>query len=65
MKDSIVLQNRTYECTKLIQQRFGLDRETLRKWAKTKIVPTPLRLGNKCFYDMDEIERQILVTCVK
>ena len=49
MKDSIVLQGRTYECTKLVQQRFGLDDQTLRKWAKNNIVPTPLRLGNKVY----------------
>jgi hypothetical protein len=38
MKDSIVLQGRTYECTKLVQQRFGLDNQTLRKWVKSNIV---------------------------
>jgi hypothetical protein len=40
MKDSIILQGRTYECAKLVQQRFGLDDQTLRKWAKNKIVPS-------------------------
>jgi len=63
MKDSIVLQGRTYECTKLVQQRFGLDDQTLRKWAKNNIVPTPLRLGNKSFYDWEAIESKILATC--
>ena len=63
MKDSIVLQGRTYECTKLVQQRFGLDDQTLRKWAKSNIVPSPIRLGNKCFYDLEAIENQILGTC--
>jgi hypothetical protein len=62
MKDSIVLQGRTYECTKLVQQRFGLDAHTLRKWAKNNIVPTPVRLGNKCFYDREAIEIKILAT---
>jgi hypothetical protein len=63
MKDSIVLQGRTYECTKLVQQRFGLDDQTLRKWVKNKIVLSPLRLGNKCFYDREAIESKILSTC--
>jgi hypothetical protein len=62
MKDSIVLQGRRYECTKFVQQRFGLD-QTLRKWAKNNIVPSPVRLGNKCFYDREAIERKILATC--
>jgi hypothetical protein len=63
MKDTITLQNRTYECTKLVQQRFGLDPQTLRKWAKNNVIPTPLRLGNKCFYDREAIETQILANC--
>jgi hypothetical protein len=64
MKDSIVLQGRTYECTKLVQQRFGLDDQTLRKWAKANIVPSPVRLGNKNFYDREAIESKILETCL-
>jgi hypothetical protein len=63
MKDSITLQGRTYECTKLIQQRFGLDDQTLREWAKNNIVPSPVRLGNKCFYDWEAIESRILARC--
>jgi hypothetical protein len=65
MKDSITLQGRIYECTKLVQQRFGLDDQTLRKWAKNNIVPSPVRLGNKCFYDREAIEARILATCQK
>jgi hypothetical protein len=60
MKDTITLQGRTYECTKLVQQRFGLDDQTLRKWAKNNIVPTPVRLANKNFYDWEAIESKIL-----
>ena len=63
MKYSIVLQGRTYECTKLVQQRYGLDDQTLRKWAKYNIVPTPVRLGNKNFYDQEAVESKILATC--
>jgi hypothetical protein len=63
MKDSIVLQGQIYECTKLVQQRFGLDDQTLRKWVKSNIVPSPLRLGNKCFYDSEAVEIGILTRC--
>jgi DNA-binding transcriptional MerR regulator len=63
MKDTITLQSRTYDCTKLVQQKFGLDPQTLRKWAQNNIVPTPLRLGNKNFYDREAIESKILATC--
>ena len=60
MKDTITLQDRTFDCTKLVQQRFGLDPQTLRKWAKHNIIPAPLRLGNKCFYDRDAVENRLL-----
>ena len=30
--------------------------ESLRKWAKNNTVPSPVRLGNKCFYDREAIE---------
>jgi len=63
MKDTITLQSRTYDCTKLVQQKFGLDPQTLRKWAKNNIVPSPVKLGNKCFYDREAIESGILVSC--
>jgi DNA-binding transcriptional MerR regulator len=63
MKDTITLQSRIYDCTKLVQQRFGLDPQTLRKWAKNNIVPTPVRLGNTCFYDREAIESKILAAC--
>jgi hypothetical protein len=58
-----MLQGRIYECTKLVQQRFGLDDQTLRKWAKNNIVPLPVKLGNKCFYDCEAIESRILANC--
>jgi hypothetical protein len=63
VKDSIILQDRVFDCTKLVQEKFGFDPQTLRKMAKNNIIPSPLRLGNKCFYDREAIERQILATC--
>lgn len=63
MKDSIILQGRIFDCTKLVQQRFGLDDQTLRKWTKNNIVPSPVKLGNKCFYDREAIEERILASC--
>ena len=63
MKDTIILHRRVYDCTKLVQQRFGLDDQTLRKWAKDNIVPSPIKLGNKCFYDREAIESKILESC--
>jgi len=43
MKDTITLQSRTYDCTKLYSKKFGLDPQTLRKMAKNHIVPSPPR----------------------
>jgi len=49
MKDTITLEGRTFDCTKLVLQRYGLDDHTLRKLVRANIVPRPVTIGNKNF----------------
>jgi hypothetical protein len=42
---------------------FGIDHQTLAKMEKAEQMPSPVKLGNKLFYERDLIERQILATC--
>lgn len=60
MKDTIVLKDRFFDCTKLVLQRYGLDDHTWRKLVKADIVPGPVTIGNKNFFDREEIESRIL-----
>jgi hypothetical protein len=63
MKDTITLEGHIFDCTKLVLQRYGLDDHTLRKLVKANIVPGPLKIGNKNFFDRKAIETQILANC--
>jgi hypothetical protein len=63
MKDTITLEGRIFDCTKLVLQRYGLDDHTLRKLVKANILPGPVTIGNKNFFDRKAIESQILENC--
>ena len=65
MKDTIILEGRLFDCTKLVLQRYGLDDHTLRKLVKAEIVPAPVTIGNKNFFDRKAIESRILESCQK
>jgi hypothetical protein len=65
MKDTITLEGRIFDCTKLVLQTYGLDDHTLRKLVKEKIVPGPVTIGNKNYFDRNAIERRILESCQK
>ena len=62
MKDSIVLQGREFHITHLITQEFGMDHKTLTKLVKAKVLPAPVRIGNRSYYDRKAIENGILAT---
>lgn len=49
MRDTITLDGRVFDCTKLVLQRYGLDDHTLRKLVKANVVPGPVTIGNKNF----------------
>jgi hypothetical protein len=60
LKDTITLESRIFDCTRLVLQRYGLDDHTLRKLVRTKFVPGPVKIGNKNFFDRKAIESRIL-----
>jgi len=62
MKEIIVLQDREYVSRKMLQMLFDMDYSTISKWAKTGLLPNPVMLGNRHFYDRQEIETRILAT---
>ena len=60
MKDTITLESRIFDCTRLVLQRYGLDDHTLRRLVRANIVPGPVKIGNKNFFDRKAVESQIL-----
>ena len=60
-----MLEGRVFDCTKLVLQKFGLDDHTFRKLVKANVVPGPVTIGNKNFFDRKAIESRILESCQK
>ena len=55
MKDTITLESRIFDCTRLVLKRYGFDDHTLRKLVRTNIVQRPVKIGNKNFFDRKAI----------
>jgi predicted DNA-binding transcriptional regulator AlpA len=62
MKDTIILDGRTFDGTGMVMQRYGIAGQTLKNMVDNNIVPKPVRMGNKHYYDRKAIESHILAT---
>jgi excisionase family DNA binding protein len=39
-----------------LARRFGVDRSTIHRWVKSRILPKPIRLGGKVLFQRTEVE---------
>ena len=39
-----------------LARRFGVDRSTIHRWVKRRILPEPMRLGGKVLFQRTEVE---------
>jgi predicted site-specific integrase-resolvase len=62
MKGSIVIAGRDYDSRKFVQEQFDVDYTTIGKWVKNGLLPTPLRLGNRLYFDRTAVAIRILAT---
>jgi len=62
MKGSIVIAGCHYDSRKFVQEQFDIDYTTIGKWIKTGLLPAPLRLGNRLYFDRTAVETRILGT---
>jgi predicted site-specific integrase-resolvase len=62
MKGSIVIADRDYDSRKFVQQQFEVDYTTISKWVKNGLLPAPLRLGNRLYFDRTAVETRMLAT---
>jgi hypothetical protein len=62
MKDTIILNGRAFDGTSMVAQRLGIVGPTLKKMVDNNIVPKPVKVGNKNYYDRKAIETHILAT---
>jgi predicted site-specific integrase-resolvase len=62
MKDSINIQGRDYDSRKMVQEKFDVDYTTIGKWVRNGLLPTPLRLGNRLYFNRLAVETRMLAT---
>jgi predicted site-specific integrase-resolvase len=59
MKNIVTLQNREYVSRKVVLDLFGIEYLTLMRWDKNGVLPDPIKLGKRLYYDRDELERRL------
>jgi hypothetical protein len=62
MKGSIVIAGRDYLSRRCVQEQFDVNYTTIGKWVKNGLLPAPLRLGNRLYFDRTAVETRILAT---
>jgi hypothetical protein len=62
MKESIEIAGRDYDSRKRVHEKFDIDYTTIANWVKNGLLPTPLRLGNRLYFDRTEVETRLLAT---
>ena len=65
LKDTITLQNREFDSTRITLRRYGVGKPTLRRLVKAGVVSEPIRVGNKHYFDRGLLERELIATAVR
>jgi predicted DNA-binding transcriptional regulator AlpA len=60
MRATIQLGGQNYESAEVLAERFGTSYSTIWKWQKSGLLPKPIRLGGRTFYNRQEVEARIL-----
>ena len=60
MRYIIVLENQEYHSHRIVCQRFGVDRKTIKNCVSKGALSKPVRLGRHNYYDLVAVERRAL-----
>jgi predicted site-specific integrase-resolvase len=59
MKHTLEIQGRVYDSTRVFTETYGLSALTLWRWYKRALIPPPIRLGNRNYYERQQIEERL------
>jgi hypothetical protein len=62
MKSTIELNDEPYDCSKIIEERFGIDAKTVRRLAECGQLPAPVWLGRHPYFQRAAIDKFLLDT---
>jgi predicted site-specific integrase-resolvase len=60
MKTTITLKGRNYDSANTIRDRYGITYLTLLNWTKNGVLPEPIRLNKRVYYDTGALEDRLL-----
>jgi predicted DNA-binding transcriptional regulator AlpA len=60
MKVTIVLKGQEYDNSTAIADKYGITYMTLYKWTKAGLLPQPVKLGRRVFYNRQAVENYLL-----
>jgi predicted DNA-binding transcriptional regulator AlpA len=60
MKATIVLRGQDYDNATTITDKYGITYMTLYKWTKAGLLPQPVKLGRRVFYNRQAVENHLL-----
>jgi predicted site-specific integrase-resolvase len=60
MKTTITLKDKEYDCANTIRDRYGIRYLTLLNWTKSGVLPAPIRLNRRVYYDRNAVEDRLL-----
>lgn len=58
--DTIEIDGKLFETTGSLSRRFGVSRMTLRRWAKARILPPPVRIGRCHYYERNAVHEGLI-----
>jgi predicted site-specific integrase-resolvase len=60
VKTTILLKEQEYDSASTITEKYGISYMTLYKWTKGGLVPNPVKLGRRNYYNRKAIENRLL-----
>jgi predicted DNA-binding transcriptional regulator AlpA len=60
MKTTISLKGHEYDSASAIIEKYGISYMTLYKWTKEGVLPHPVKLGRRNYYNRQAIENRLL-----
>ena len=60
MKTTILLKGQEYDSASMITEKYGITYMTLYKWTKDGLLPHPIKLGRRNYYNREAIENHFL-----
>ena len=57
---TLELQGKTFVSGHILAEKYGVTYTTIRRWTERKLLPRPIKLCNRCYYDVEKVEASMV-----